>query len=176
MAFVVEDGTGVQAANAFISVAQFKDHHDTRGNDYSTLLPSDTVIQEAIVRATDYLNMRFGLLFVGYVSEHSNQGLSWPRQDAYYVSGKQISGVPVEVVQATAEYALRAASGSLAPDITYDITNAPVTEREERAGPIVERYKFGGGGVASSFRRYPLADKLLDPVLSGRGSTYLARA
>lgn len=174
MAFVVEDGNGLSTANAFITVAFFKDYHEDRGNDISALIP-DSKIEQLIVKATDYINRRFGRKFVGRRA-YEGQGLSWPRAGAYYLSGWAAEGVPVEVRQATAEYALRANAGDLAPDLTYDQTNAPVTEREERAGPIVERYKFGGGGMASTFRKYPLADSLLTELLVGGGSGELLRA
>ena len=174
MAFVVEDGTGVPTANAFISVAFFKAYHDERGGDYSALTP-DAKIEQVIVQATDYIQRRFGDKFVG-ARLTTTQALSWPRQYAYYPDGRAALLVPIEIQQATAEYALRAAAGPLAPDIVYDQTNAPVIEREERAGPIVERYKFGGGGTSTSYRKYPLADSLLKSLLVGGGEGYLLRA
>lgn len=174
MAFVAEDGTGLSNANAFADVAFFKTYHDDRGNSYTTL-SSDTLIQQVLVRASDYIQRRFGTKFVG-LPLNDSQTLAWPRQDAYYPSGWAIEGIPLEVKQATAEYALRAVSGSLAPDPSYDVSNGPIVEREERAGPIVERYKFGQGGMVMTFRKYPLADSLLAPLLVGGGSTFLLRA
>lgn len=62
MAFVVEDGTGIASANAYITVQQFKDYHADRGN---TLTGGSGDQQKAIVKATDYIDKRFGRRFKG---------------------------------------------------------------------------------------------------------------
>lgn len=49
----MEDGTGLSTANAFVAVATFKSYATDRGHDYSSY--SDALIEQAIVRATDYL-------------------------------------------------------------------------------------------------------------------------
>lgn len=170
MAFTVEDGTGLADANAYISVDAFKEYHDDRGGDYSSY--SDEQIQQGIVRATDYIERRFGARFVGS-RETATQSLSWPRQYAYYKDLREALLVPLPVQQATAEYGLRALAATLAPDPDYDGTNGKVVEREERAGPIVERYKFGQGGVIYTFRKYPLADAILSELTYSPG--YLLR-
>lgn len=158
MAFIVETGAGLADANAYLSVADFKSYHDDRGNVYTG--SNDTAISQAIVQATDYIERRFGPRFVG-VRASDIQALSWPREDAVYPDGREALNVPKEVGYATAEYAFRALTAPLAPDPAYDTTNGAVIEREERAGPIVERYKFGNGGMTSTFRSYPAADSLL---------------
>lgn len=159
MAFITEDGTGLLNSNAWISVAYFKDYHDTRGNDYSGAA-SDTVIEQKIVQATDYITRRFMGTWIGY-RQGDNQSLDWPRISAFYPDGRAALGVPLELKQACAEYALRAIADTLAPDPTYDDTNAPIVSREEQVGPIREAYTFGYFGATTSFRKYPLADSLL---------------
>lgn len=169
MAFVVETGSGLSNANANISVADFKSYHGDRGNDLTAF--SDPQIEQAIVRATDYIELRFGSRFVG-VRLTQTQSLSWPRDDAYYPDGRLAPAMAPEVAYATAEYGFRSLSEPLAPDPDYDVTNGAVIEREERAGPIVERYKFGGGGVISSFRKYPQADALLKDLTFTSGQLW----
>lgn len=62
MAFVVEDDTGVKSANAYVSVQEFKDYHADRGN---ALSGGSGDQQKAIVKATDYIDKRFGARFKG---------------------------------------------------------------------------------------------------------------
>jgi hypothetical protein len=81
MAFNVQndDGTVVDA-NAYIDVATFKAYHDSRGNDYSAY--SDTLIQKAIVRATDFVDTRFTYKGVKLNTDPENapQFTQWPRR------------------------------------------------------------------------------------------------
>lgn len=56
--FNVQVDAGTTAlANAYITLAEFKQYHDNAGNDYSAYI--DAKIQLAIVRATFYLDNRF---------------------------------------------------------------------------------------------------------------------
>ncbi len=170
MAFIVEDGTGLSDSNAYITVDFFKEYHTDRRNNYTG--KTDAEIQSGIIKATDYIDRRFGGSFVG-CRQLNTQSLEWPRSGADYPDGRRALLVPKEVQQATAEYSLRALSGELAPDPQYDVTNASVVMRDEQVGPIRERYMFGNGGSTTAFRKYPLADALLKPLTAQPG--YLKR-
>lgn len=118
MAFTPEDGTGLEAANAYIDVAFFDAHHADRGRDVTAL--SATVKQTAIVRATDYIDKRFGRKFRG-TRRGKRQGLEWPRLDAFDNDDFMLDGVdivPRQLKKACAEYAIRAIqyATELAPD------------------------------------------------------------
>lgn len=63
MAFIVEDGTGVLNANSYATVQGFKDYFGDRGTDVSAI--TDPTIQTLLVQATDYIETRWGLLFLG---------------------------------------------------------------------------------------------------------------
>jgi len=63
MAFVVEDGSGVKNANSYATVQEFRDYHTERGRDVSGL--TDDNIQYALILATDYIDFRWGPLFLG---------------------------------------------------------------------------------------------------------------
>ena len=58
MAFTLETGSGLELANAYIDVTFFDDFHTDRGRDISAL--NATIVETAIVRATDYIDKRFG--------------------------------------------------------------------------------------------------------------------
>lgn len=158
MAFVVEDGTGLTTSNAYCTVAFFRGYHDDRGN--STVAYPDSQIQIAIIKATDYIDNRFRTELDGY-RQNVDQALEFPRFSLYYRDGRIAMGIPPEVQKAACEYGYRALSSELTPDPTYDDTNAPIVEREEQVGPIKERFVFAAGGATASFRKYPLADRLL---------------
>lgn len=155
MAFTVETGTGIAGANAYDSVANIDTHHADRGTtnwtDFTTVEK-----EQAIVRASDYIDKRFGRRFVG-VRATKGQGLEWPRLSAFDQDGfllSAIDAVPRQLLKAIAEYALRAAvCGILAPDPPLpvpkqdpaDMANRPeqaetgqLTRKREKVGPLEE--------------------------------------
>lgn len=155
MAFTVETGTGIVGANAYDLVSSIDTHHADHGqtswSDFTT--PEK---QTAIVRATSYIDKRFGRRFVG-VRATKDQGLEWPRLSAFDQDGFLLSGsdaIPRQLLKAVAEYALRAAvCGILAPDPPLpvpkqdptDMANRPeqaetgqLTRKREKVGPLEE--------------------------------------
>lgn len=147
MAFVVETGDGLTDSNSYISVDYFTSYHTDRGHSSIGTL-TDNVIQQICIRATDYIDKRFGRKFRGIRRSHT-QGLSWPRLSAYtddrYLLA-DIDEIPRRLQQACAEYALRAAVYSeLAPDPlltvpTQDFTEATLPTPATDAAP---------GGISS---------------------------
>ena len=146
--FQVESGSGDAGANAYVSVAYVSTHHSDRGNtawsDFGT-----TEQEQAIVRATEYIDKRFGRQFRG-VRQTKDQGLEWPRLDAFDNDGFLLSGgddVPRQIEKATAEYAIRAAiCGTLAPDPPLpvpkqDLTDSTGTRPEQDATGQITRTK-----------------------------------
>lgn len=157
MAFNLQtDGGGVEGANAYVSVAEFKTYHDDRGQSYGTA--TDVAIQNAIVQATSYLDSRFR--FVGEKLLGRGQTTQWPRSSAYDADRDLINGIPVEVKQACCEYALRALTTRLNPDPARDATGALITMKKEVVGPIEETIQYQD---SPTFRlpRYPTADMIL---------------
>ena len=161
MAFTLETGTGIPGANAYVDEAYVDTHHADRGNTaWSTF--STTLKEAAIVRASEYIDKRFGLRFRG-VRATKGQGLEWPRLSAFDADGFLLSDVdalPRQLEKAAAEYALRTAiCGVLAPDAPtpvpkQDLTdpvcaNRPdqeatgqITRKKERVGPLEEETWF----------------------------------
>lgn len=115
---IVEDGSGVSGALSYISVADATTHHTYRGNTrWNDFSPTQQLT--AVVRATDYIDKRFGRHFRG-IRRSSIQSLQWPRLNAFDDSGFVFGAdgkLPIKLIRATAEYALRAAIVQvLAPD------------------------------------------------------------
>ena len=130
MAFVVEDGTGVSNANAYISVAFYRAYFADRGRDVSA--QTDQQVQGYIVRATDFVESRFGQRYQG-TRKTLTQALGMPRT-GMTLDGVTLSSdaVPAMFSMGIAEYAFRASKyADLAPD-------APVPfEREAANGDAI---------------------------------------
>lgn len=192
-AFTVEDGSGLEDSNAYVSVAFCDDYHDGRGHDYWATL-TDALKKDAIVRATDHVDRVFGRRYRG-IRYSGDQALLWPRSYAYDRDGYSLDLVPAPLQNAVAEYAMRAAElGELTPDpprasSAQDYTAAPsqsdatpqasgaVTLKRERVGPIVEETEYdsnksAGGASQGWIPAYPAADYMLAAVLRSGGGVH----
>lgn len=157
MALVVEDGTGLPNAEAYVSVADADAYHTAMGNT-SWANANMAAKEAALRRATQYLDARYA--FAGSPLTEV-QALAWPRDAATW---------PVRSLEtATYEAALRALTGAL----YVDQADAPTTR--ETIGPITVEYgaSQNGGQV-----RLAILDDLLRGLLAvaGRLSLRLERA
>src|SRR4051812_2741570 len=113
---VQTDAGTVVDANAYITLAYFKQYHDNRGRTY----PADPAVQLGIVRATDYVDMRWRKRFAGTKGAtdalSATQTTEFPRQLITDDLGNDILGIPEVMKKAVAEYALRAATTELLVD------------------------------------------------------------
>ena len=158
MAFTLEDGSGIENANSYVSLSYVNDYHSDRGNsswgDFT-----DSEKQASIIRASEYVDKRFGKKFKGF-RKVKNQGLEWPRLDAFDSDGYLLDEIPFQLEKAVSEYALRSAiCGVLAPDPInstpkQDLTDAngerdtgtvitgEISRRKEIVGPIEEEFWY----------------------------------
>lgn len=157
MAFVVQNPTTpTDTANAYISVQAFKDYHDERGNGYTA---TDVEIEQAIVRATDYMDARW--MFAGYrLDEDTPQSTECPRAGVYDpVTSWELDGYPAELEEACAEYAFAALAGSLYPTANVDPSGQNVKKYRRKADVIEREVEFfAASGSKISWLKYPLAD------------------
>lgn len=169
MAFTVETGSGVVGANAYIDVAYADSYHADRNN--KLWVGTDAVKQAAIVRATDYLETRWGDKFLGLPQyPDTPQGLAWPRLGVFDGYGRTVTGIPDNLKRAVAEYAVRALSADLSPDPVYDETGRTVTSKREKVGPIETEVAYNFNGTFAITRSYPQADRLLRTLIAGGSS------
>jgi hypothetical protein len=180
MAFIVEDGTGIANATAYVDVAFVDSYHTDRLNTAWTGLSDTALKQAAIIKATDYIDYRWD--FIGDRKKAFElQSLKWPRIGAWVrVDEKELlsNQVPLVVQYACAEYALLAVTlaptvgvdlGELAPALTVDETGGKIIAKREKVGPVEEETKFSGSFGLITLRPYPAADQWLrDVVLHGR--------
>lgn len=165
MALVVEDGTGLSTAESYMSVADATAYHLARGNAAWAGLASDTVREQKLRLASDYMVATYRERWAGW-RVNSTQALDWPRYEVpmpdtvgglvmnYYPS----NAVPAIVARACAELALRAIDGDLAPDL-----DAPVVR--EKVGPIETEYAAG----ARQSTTYRAIDSMLAPLFAASG-------
>jgi hypothetical protein len=180
MAFVVEDGTGISNANAYITVAYFRAYFTDRGVDLSAL--TDDQVQAYIVRATDFVEKRFGQRYAG-TRKTLVQSLGMPRT-GIILDGVTISpdAVPAMFQMGIAEYAKRASIyAELSPDSPVPFSRegtsgspvpaaGVVTEESKKVGPIEKSVKYADPTTLSTtwaIPAYPAADALIEPFLTG---------
>lgn len=164
MALTVEDGSGLAGAEAYISVADATAYFAARNNaDWAALTTSQ---QEAALRqGAEYLDATYGERWQGSRMTEA-QPLSWPRVgvvvDGYSLNG---SPLPVALVRANAELAMRASTGTLLADQGAQVT-------QETVGPISVSYADG----ARQGTRYVSVELMLASLLQGSGQIPVYRA
>lgn len=168
MAFTVEDGTGLADSNSYIDIEFADEYHSDRGNE--DWQATDEAKEKLLIKATDYIDMRYGPSFKGQRLESATQALRFPRAYLYNDEGDLLEGIPAALKKATAEYALRALSQVLAPDPVFDDSNLLVSAIEEEVGPIREAKKFNAKLGIITLRPYPAADRLLQEFLPRSGT------
>lgn len=173
MSLIVQNDEGTVAnANGYITLDEFKAYHDARGNDYSTHL--DPAIEVAVVRATDYIDRRFR--FYG-ATRNQEQTTEWPRRFLWHRNGQLVQGLPLELKQATSEYAFRALTAALLPDPNRDASGRNIKQFQESVDGVVSRsVTYAGEGMAFVMPEYPLADELLRKAGFLETGTVLLRA
>lgn len=146
MALVVEDGTGLPDAEAYISVADTDAYFSARGNTAWAALSTDQK-EQALRLGADYMGQVYGPRWCGERAT-STQALDWPRIDACSIASDV---VPVAVKRANAELAVRSAtSGALLADAGAQV-------KQETVGPISVTYADG----ARQYVKYQAVDATL---------------
>ena len=168
MPAVVEDGTGVAGANAYISAAYLASYADDAG----LTVPVGNA-DGAIVRASRWIDGMFGVRFPGVRLKGRGQGLEWPRTGATDYSGSAISSgeVPGEIQRATAEAALRElrSPGSLSPDQAQGAAGSLVKRIRKKVGPLETETEYSESASSWGASGFPAIDAILAGLLGSRG-------
>ena len=162
MAFVVEDGTGKSDANSYISVADADAYWADRGTPAEWTAASSGDKEEALVKATDYIDAHYRWI-VGTIGS-TTQALAWPRNNALDRFGRyyDTDEVPGVVEASACELAQKVLEGdTLITDIEDRVTR-------EKIGPIETEYSGGGSTGQTS---YSYVDQLLAGLV---GSSMIA--
>lgn len=164
MALITEDGAAKADAESYISVADASTYHSNRGNlTWATM--SNQEMEEALRRATDYIEQVYRSRWLGY-RKTTTQALSWPRSQVPFPDGGVYAyyaddAVPVELKNACAEMAWKAAAGELAPDIEQRV-------KREKVDVLEVEYADHG----PQYTQYRAIDNLLAPLLQSVGGVF----
>ena len=164
MVLVVEDGTGLSNANAYISVTEADAYFTARNN---SVWSSKTTPEKeaAILYATSFLDSNF--YWLGHIAV-TDQALGWPRILVYDREGRSLdsNSVPVRVKDATAELALEALDKSLSPSLA----RGGDVKRQKVASLEIEYFE-----KASSIRTFPLVKQILAGLFKDSPTAELVR-
>lgn len=162
MALIVEDGTGLANAEAYISVADADTYFAARGDTVWAAL-TEAAKEQALRKGADYLE---GYRWKGE-RYTATQALSWPRAyvvvDGYTLDADEL---PTALVRANAELAVRASAAVLSTDASAQVVS-------ETVGPISVTYAAG----ARQQTRYEAVERLLAALMwGGSGQIPVTRA
>lgn len=177
MALIKETGAIVTDANSYADVADADAYQADRGRQAWT--DADAAVKAAaLVRATDYIETRFGRRFVGEPLGDV-QELAWPRQLAVYPrTGNPFpfDEVPEDILNATILYGQEVIGAGLTVDgmtelaITPEIESSNVKSRREKVDVLEESVQFfEGGSTLRTIQPFPEADRLIRTWLRGGG-------
>lgn len=156
---IVEDGSVVESANSYVSVADADTYHTNLGQ--SAWTGTDDEKSSAILRAMRYLE---NLNWTGWKTSHDNP-LAWPRYQTFDRDGKLYDSdiVPQNVVNALCEAALveLVSAGALRP------TTSTTGQVKRQKVDVIETEYFESYNSSQSF---DAIDYELTGLVSGGGN------
>jgi hypothetical protein len=175
MAHVVETGSGLSNANAYLSAAEADLYWADHGapDDWTAALTAEK--EEAIRAATEALDALYGQRWRGSRVQ-SAQALDWPRTSVEDDDGFTVesTSLPLRLKSSCAILSFEALTGggetsSLVPDITDTGALSALTET---LGPLSRTQQWVGGRSQVKWR--PLVDGLLRPLILAGGTVIRA--
>lgn len=164
---------GDASANSYASLSEAAAYHTARGN--ATWTGDDATKEAALIRATQWLDGRYGAQWPGVRRYLRAQALDWPRADAYDRDGTYVDfeTIPPEVRNAACEAALRELTtpGSLSPDVTPGTAKVLTEVKGIRWTPL--RAAAGAEDMAPTLTA---VDRALAPLIGGSGRVQVMRA
>lgn len=150
MAIIVEDGTNVENANAYVSLVNTRIYAADRG---VTLSSDDHILTPMVIRTTDYLET---LRYRGDASFDS-QSLSFPRK--IYKNGVLIvDGVPTKLINAQNELVIAVHKGV---DL-FEVKTDARTIKQKKVGDIYK--EFIGADTFAIPALAPLLRDIIIPI------------
>ena len=167
MTLTLETGEGVTDANAYADRTYANTYFTAR--NIAGWTGANDVKDAALIRATDYIDRRWGASFVGRREfDNDTNELQWPRVGVYDREGRAVEGIPDRLARATCEYALRALTDELMPDPEVSASGLVLSERS-KVGPIETETRYSEGSTAPLLRSYPIADRLIMEYVTPQG-------
>lgn len=145
------------------------------------LTGSDAVLMRALVAgplpvaigtSSNTVNLSWDTPALTGGQQFASQHLEFPRTRIYDRSGNHVTGIPLNLKKAIAEYASRAISITLMPDPVVDDSGQDLARIYDKVGPIESDVRYVFGSRKDLFKRFPEADKLLSPYLMNSGQVF----
>lgn len=153
MALVVEDGTGLNNSNGYISVAEYKAYADERGIDYASF--SDSEIEQSIVVASsDFLEAYYN--FKGDILQE-DQALKLPTD---------IVEINAKVKKSTCIATNLNLDGLLMIVTTADTQKGDIKRLKEKVDVVESEVEYREGSQQTAKVSTPVIDRLLSPYLA----------
>lgn len=171
MPFKVETGQGLEDANAYASVQQFKEYCQLRNIDLTG--KEDGQIEGAIVQATDWLDNNYARSLLGFRA-FGQQALEFPRQgvpDPTTGNQRPAGYMAPQVIKATCILAVEALKGSLYTNVTG--TGQQVIEKT--IGPITTKYNPVKPSEMVVQRQFDEARQAMAPLMRSFGLLQVSR-
>jgi hypothetical protein len=163
MALVVEDGTGIANADAYVAVDFVNEYASKFGKSGWNELELDT--QEVhIRRATQFAD---NVYLNDYPPLKTDQRLAIP-SSSLYVRGTKISNVPIQVKEAVAELAII----SVTNDLIAIQTDRQPTQRTVKVGDVSKSETFSNEFYKKIFHSVEMMLRPLDQGISNFNSGF----
>ena len=172
--FIVEDGTDVSGANAYVSVEYADAYFENKGiSDWGGL--TLTAKQSRIIVATQYIDARWFGQFKGD-KFYADQTLEFPRDEWTRTETDPISGkkttvpiMPAPLLMAACEYAIAVDGETMSLAVNYETTETGdrIKRKKEQVGTLQTDTEYFNPGSAegSLWATYTLADSLIARLL-----------
>lgn len=170
MALVVEDGTGLAAADALVSLADFQAYATDQGWDLTS--HTNELQENAIRRGSRFISDAYP--YKG-TKLSRDQAFTWPRYGVFDLDGWDVDSdeVPKEIKLATYEASWREVQtvDSLRPDVTV-----ASRVKKNQLGPLSKEFFPAPAGVSADRPDLKVIDDVLVGLLEGEGGAVLIRA
>lgn len=160
MTLIVEDGTGIDNANSYVTLAEARAYALARG---VTLSATDSVVEILVIKAMDYLES-LDSQFKG-VRKTDTQELSWPRDYVYRNdTGSEYPAIPKELKNALNQLILDSNTFDINPNRLLTDKGQKIKERIE--GAIDVEYAEQEQLTKPMLRKF---DAMIQPLLKSGG-------
>ncbi len=159
---IQEDGTGLANANVYATIAEAAQYLENTGRKDAWGAFSSATKNAALIQGADYLDQKYRRNFKG-VRFSSAQALEWPRSEVYNELGELVPAdeIPVEIGEASIEFAFEAAGSPLAPTPVVSDSGAFVTKQRDKVDVLETETQFSDKYPAQVSRAYPRAKLVL---------------
>jgi len=152
VAFIVEDGTGIKDANAYVDPGFVENYFHSDRLAQFTALSADEKIA-AIITGSQLVDISYEWKGTRSTIE---QGLSWPRDDVDF-DGHEVIGIPAAVKKATCE----AVWIAMTEESLYSTEGDKEVASERIEGAVAITYVNPKDRVKENITRFEVLDRIL---------------